>query len=61
MLLLIVAVFWHLAAGLRVVVEDYVHEEGGKLFWLMAINFLTLFAAGLCLFSVARIAFGGGG
>jgi len=59
MLLLIVSVFWHLASGLRVVVEDYVHEEGGKLFWLVAINFLSLFAAALSIFAVLRIAFGG--
>src|SRR5688572_13957128 len=39
MLLLIVSLFWHLSSGLRVVVEDYVHEEGGKLFWMVAINF----------------------
>jgi succinate dehydrogenase / fumarate reductase membrane anchor subunit len=60
MLLLIVSVFWHLASGLRVVVEDYIHEEGGKLFWLVAINFASLFAAALSLFAVLRIAFGGG-
>ena len=59
MLLLILSVFWHLAAGLRVVVEDYVHEEGGKLFWLVAINFASLFAAALSIFAVLRIAFGG--
>jgi succinate dehydrogenase / fumarate reductase membrane anchor subunit len=60
MLLLILSVFWHLASGLRVVVEDYVHEEGGKLFWLVAINFASLFAAALSGFAVLRIAFGGG-
>ncbi len=60
MMLLIVTVFWHLAGGLRVVVEDYVHEEGSKLFWLVLISFGSLFGAGLCLFSVARLAFGGG-
>ena len=59
MLLLIVSVFWHLSSGLRVVVEDYVHEEGSKLFWLVLINFASLFAAGLCIFAVLRIAFGG--
>ena len=59
MLLLIVTVFWHLASGLRVVVEDYVHEEGGKLFWLVLINFGSLFAGGLCVFAVLKIAFGG--
>ena len=61
MLLLIVAVFWHLSSGLRVVVEDYVHEEGGKLAWLVLINFASLFAAGLCIFAVLKIAFGGAG
>ena len=59
MLLLIVSVFWHLSSGLRVVVEDYVHEEGGKLFWLVAINFASLFAAALSIFAVLRIAVGG--
>ena len=59
MLLLILSVFWHLSSGLRVVVEDYVHEEGGKLFWLVAINFACLFAAALSIFAVLRIAFGG--
>jgi succinate dehydrogenase / fumarate reductase membrane anchor subunit len=61
MLLLIVATFWHLAAGLRVVVEDYVHEEGSKLFWLVLINALSLAAAALGLFAVLKIAFGGVG
>ena len=60
MLLLIVTVFWHLAAGLRVIVEDYVHTEGSKLFWIVLINFASLFAAGLCLFAVAKLALGGG-
>ena len=61
MLLLILTVFWHLAAGLRVVLEDYVHEEGSKLFWLVAINFVSLFAGGLCVFAELKIAFGGAG
>jgi succinate dehydrogenase / fumarate reductase membrane anchor subunit len=61
MLLLIAATFWHLAAGLRVVVEDYVHEEGSKLFWLVLINALSLAAAALGFFAVLKIAFGGVG
>ena len=61
MLLLIVSIFWHLSSGLRVVVEDYVHEEGGKLFWLVAISFASLFGAGLAIFAVLKIAFGGAG
>ena len=31
MLLLILSVFWHLASGLRVVLEDYVHQEGEQI------------------------------
>lgn len=61
MLLLIAVLFWHLAGGLRVVVEDYVHQEGSKLFFVVAINFASLFGAGLCIFAVLKIAFGGGG
>ena len=59
MLLLIFSMFWHLKSGLQVVVEDYVHEEGGKLIWLMLINFLTIFGASIALFAVLKIAFSG--
>jgi succinate dehydrogenase / fumarate reductase, membrane anchor subunit len=59
MLLLIVALFRHLAMGLIVVVEDYVHDEGGRLLWIMAINFAAIFFGALALFSVLRIALGG--
>ena len=59
MLLLIVAAFWHAKMGLRVIVEDYVHEEGGKLFWLVLINFAAIFAGALAAFSVLKIAFAG--
>ena len=60
MLLLIVSVFWHLKMGLQVIVEDYVHVEGPRLFWIVLINFLSLFGAGLAIFSVLKIALGGG-
>jgi succinate dehydrogenase / fumarate reductase membrane anchor subunit len=61
MLLLIVAVFWHLKLGLQVVLEDYVHKDGAKLFWVTAINFLSLFGAALAVFAVLKIALGGSG
>jgi succinate dehydrogenase / fumarate reductase, membrane anchor subunit len=60
MLLLIVSVFWHLKLGLQVVVEDYVHEEGGRLFWIVLINFLSLSGAALAIFAILKIAFAGG-
>jgi len=57
MLLLIVATFWHLKLGLQVVLDDYVHDEGSKFFSLALLNFLTIGAGALALFSVLKIAF----
>lgn len=59
MLLLIVATFAHLKLGLAVIVEDYVHEEGSKLVWLLLIKFAAIFAAALAAFCVLKIALGG--
>ncbi len=59
MLLLIVATFWHLKMGLRVVAEDYVHDEGNRFFWIMIIDFAAIFAAALAGFAVLKIAFTG--
>lgn len=59
MLLLIVAMFWHLKLGLQVVIEDYVHEAGAKFFWIILINFAAIFGATLGLFAVLKIAFSG--
>ena len=59
MLLLIVSTFWHLKQGLQVVIEDYVHEEGGKLFTITLLNFFAIGGAATAIFSVLKIAFGG--
>ncbi|HEX8256838.1 MAG TPA: succinate dehydrogenase, hydrophobic membrane anchor protein [Allosphingosinicella sp.] len=59
MLLLIVATFWHLKLGLQVVIEDYVHEEGMKLFSITLLNFFTIALGATAFFSVLKIAFGG--
>ena len=56
MLLLVFSTFWHLKLGLQVVVEDYVHEEGSKFFWIVVINFAAVLAGALALFAVLRIA-----
>ena len=58
MVLLIYTFFWHAKDGLRVVVEDYVHDEGGKFFWLALLNFLFILGGGLAIFAVLAIAFG---
>ena len=59
MLLLVVTVFWHSRMGLQVIVGDYVHEEGSKLFWIVLITFAAILGGGLAAFSVLKIALGG--
>ena len=59
MLLLILSPSGISKLGLIVVVEDYVHEEGGRLVWLVLINFASIFAAALALFCVLKIALAG--
>ena len=56
MLMLIFTTFWHAKMGLQVVVEDYVHEEGGRFFWLVLINLAAIFAAALAMFAVLKVA-----
>ena len=59
MLLLVFTTFWHLQMGLIVVIEDYVHEEGSRMFWSAMVKFAAAGAATLAAFSVLKIALGG--
>ena len=59
MLLLVATSFWHAKMGLLVVVEDYVHEEGGRFFWIVLINFAAILAAALAMFAVLKVAIAG--
>ncbi|HVL78071.1 MAG TPA: succinate dehydrogenase, hydrophobic membrane anchor protein [Sphingomicrobium sp.] len=60
MALFVVTGFRHGLEGMKVVVDDYVDHEGNR----FAVNTLLLFlaygGAGLALFALGRIAFGGG-
>lgn len=58
-MLMIANLFWHIRLGLRVLIEDYVHDDGPKIFTLLLLNFYTIACAAIGIFSVARIAFGG--
>lgn len=59
MVLLTISVFYHLRLGLQVVMEDYVHEEGSKVFCLLLLNLYAIGGAALAIFSILKIAFGG--
>jgi succinate dehydrogenase / fumarate reductase membrane anchor subunit len=61
MLLLVYVTFVHLRDGLKVAIEDYVHDEGNRFFTLLILNFLAIGAGTLAAFSILRIAFSAGG
>jgi succinate dehydrogenase / fumarate reductase membrane anchor subunit len=58
MVLLIVVGFVHGVQGLKVVVDDYVHEPGNNFALNTLILFLAVGGASLALFALGRIAFG---
>ena len=59
MILMSISVFYHLRLGLQVIVEDYVHEEAGKVLFVLLLNFYAIAGAALAIFSILKIAFGG--
>lgn len=51
----ILAVFYHAALGLQVVIEDYVAAEGSKIICVWTVNLIFLFLALAALIAVFRI------
>ncbi|MES2120346.1 MAG: succinate dehydrogenase, hydrophobic membrane anchor protein [Pseudomonadota bacterium] len=58
MALLVVVGFKHALDGMKVVVDDYVHEEGPRFVVNTLLLFLAVGGGALALFALARIAFG---
>jgi succinate dehydrogenase / fumarate reductase membrane anchor subunit len=52
--------FLHMHAGLRVVVEDYIHAKLNKGALLLLNLFVCVLGAALAIFSVLKVAFGAG-
>lgn len=58
MVLTLALSFWHMHHGLRVVIEDYVHERLGKLSLLLINLIVSGLAGALAVFSVLKVALG---
>jgi len=58
MALLIVIGCRHALDGMKVVIDDYVHEEGARFAWNTLLLFLAVAVGAIALFALARIAFG---
>ena len=58
MILLIVSVFYHFRLGLQVLIEDYQHDES-RVVTMVLLNFFTITAAAIAIFSILRIALSG--
>ena len=58
MALLVVTAFTHALDGMKVVVDDYAHDEGNRFALNTLLLFLAVGGASLALFAIGRIAFG---
>ena len=58
MTLLVIVGFKHALDGMKVVVDDYVHEPGNNFALITLLLFLAVGGGALALFALARIAFG---
>jgi len=58
-ILTLIAVFYHAALGLQVVIEDYVEREWLRLSTLVLMRLISIALAVAGIFAVLRIAFGG--
>ena len=56
-MLLVTVLAFHAELGTSVIVEDYVHSTGLRMALLLALRCAFVFAAGLAVYSVLRIAF----
>jgi succinate dehydrogenase / fumarate reductase membrane anchor subunit len=59
MLLTVVTFFWHSKLGLQVIIEDYAHDEGNKVFLIVLVTFLAVAPMAVAAFALVKIVAGG--
>jgi succinate dehydrogenase / fumarate reductase membrane anchor subunit len=58
MALFVIVSFVHALEGMKVIVDDYVHDEGNRVATHIVLLFAAIGGAAFALFALARIAFG---
>ncbi len=58
MIFLTLATFYHMGAGMRVIIEDYIHRKPSKMILLLANMFLWIGLALASLYAILKVSFG---
>ncbi len=58
MLLMLIALYYHAALGMQVVIEDYIHSEWQKIACLILVKFIACLSGLIAILAVLKISLG---